>query len=112
VLGIGIGWGIATLILFFLLIPLYLFMIIPALVIVGLPGLVIFGLASLFLAQPLAVLTALILVLPPFFLIVFSPLVLLGAWEQVFLSSLWTLTYREIMALESVNLTNDLTLAG
>lgn len=112
VLGIGIGWGIATLILFFLLIPLYIFMLIPALVIVGLPGLVIYGLASLFLAQPLAVLTALILVLPPFFLIVFSPLVLLGTWEQVFLSSLWTLTYREIMALESTNLANDLSQAG
>ncbi|WP_299025670.1 hypothetical protein [uncultured Thermanaerothrix sp.] len=105
-LGLGIGWGIATLILFVLLIPLYLLLAFPALVAAGLPGLLIYGLASLFLAQPLAVLTALILVLPLFFLIVFSPLMLLGAWEQVFLSSLWTLTYREIMALESANSVN------
>lgn len=106
VFGLGIGLGIVTLILLFLLIPLYLLLAFPALIVAGLPGLLIYGLTSLFLAQPLAVLTTLILVLPLFFLIVFAPLGLLGGWEHVFLSSLWTLTYREILALETANPVN------
>jgi hypothetical protein len=37
--------------------------------------------------------------LPLFFLIAFSPWTLLTAWQMVYTSTVWTLTYREIKAL-------------
>ena len=32
-------------------------------------------------------------------MIAFSPWVVLGSWQQIFISTVWTLTYREIKAL-------------
>jgi len=107
-LGLSIAWAIITIILFLVLIPLYLFMAIPGILVGGLPGLLIYGVTSLFLPAPLAVITALVIGLPLFFLVTFSPMLLIHGWAQVFLSNVWTLTYRELLALEHINLINDL----
>jgi hypothetical protein len=40
--------------------------------------------------------------IPLFFTIAFSPWLLLGSWQAVFTSSVWTLTYRELKALPAV----------
>jgi hypothetical protein len=99
-LGVGIARVIATILLLILLIPLYIVMAIPAILVAGVPALVAFGITSLFLSTPLAAIVALVIGLPLFFLITFSPLVVLEAWLQVFKSSVWTLTYRELLILE------------
>jgi hypothetical protein len=57
------------------------------------------GLFSLFLNGYLPWVVGGVFVLPLFAVIAFSPLVLLTAWQQVFSSTVWTLTYREIKAL-------------
>jgi hypothetical protein len=101
-LGIGIGFGIAGLIVFFLLIPAYIVLALPAVIVAFIPGLAVFGITSIFASGPLAWILGVLAALPFFFLIVFAPLTLVNGWYKIYASSVWTLTYREIQALESV----------
>jgi hypothetical protein len=101
-IGIGIGVGIAGIIVFFLLIPAYIVLALPAAVVALIPGLAVFGITSIFASGPLAWILGVLAALPFFFLIVFAPLALVTGWYKIYSSSVWTLTYREIQALESV----------
>jgi hypothetical protein len=101
-LGIGIAYGIVMLIVFFLLIPAYLVLILPAAAVGAIPGLIVFGITSIFATGPLAWILGILAAIPFFFLVLFAPLSLIGGWYLVYESSIWTLTYREIKALESV----------
>ena len=101
-IGIGIGFGIASMIVFLLLIPAYIVMAVPATVVALIPGLAVFGITSIFSSGPLAWILGLLAALPFFFTIVFAPLALVSGWYKIYSSSVWTLTYREIQALESV----------
>jgi hypothetical protein len=108
-LGIGIGFGIAGLIVFFLLIPAYLVLVVPAAIVGAIPGLVVFGITSIFASGPLAWILGILAALPFFLLVVFAPLALVSGWFQIYASSVWTLTYREMKALESVALAEEQT---
>ena len=101
-IGIGIAVGIAMLIVFFLLIPAYLVLILPAAIVGAIPGLIVFGVTSIFASGPLAWILGILAALPFFILVVFAPLALVGGWYSIFRSSVWTLTYREIKALENI----------
>jgi hypothetical protein len=101
-LGIGIASGIVMLIVFFLLIPAYLVLILPAAIVAAIPGLIAFGVTSIFSAGPLAWILGIIVAVPFFFMIMFAPLAVVNGWYLVYESSVWTLTYREIKALEGV----------
>jgi len=98
-LGIGIGFGIAMIFVFFLLVPAYIILLIPAILVAAIPGLILFGIASLFVSLPVAAIIGGVLVLPLFFTILFAPLFLIDGWYQIFRSNVWTLTYREMKAL-------------
>jgi hypothetical protein len=95
-LGIGIGFGIAGIIVFFVLIPVYLVLLIPAVLVAAIPGLIAYGIASIFVSGPLAWIIGAIFALPVFFTILLAPLFLFGGWYQVYASNVWTLTYREM----------------
>ena len=101
-LGIGIGFGIIGLIVFFLLIPAYIVLALPAVIVALIPGLAVFGITSIFASGPLAWILGVLAALPFFFLIAFAPLALVNGWYKIYSSSVWTLTYREIKTLESV----------
>ena len=101
-LGIGIGFGIAGLVLFFLLIPAYIVLVIPAVIAAAIPGLAVFGITSIFASGPLAWILGLLAALPFFFLITFAPLAVISGWYKIYESSVWTLTFREMKALGSV----------
>jgi hypothetical protein len=101
-IGLGIGFGIAGLIIFFLLIPAYIILAIPAVIVAAIPGAIAFGITSLFISGLLAWIIAILVALPFFFMIVFAPLTLVSGWYVIYESNVWTLTYREIKALESV----------
>jgi len=101
-LGIGIGFGIAGLVVFFLLIPAYIVLVIPAVIVAVIPGLAVFGITSIFASGPLAWILGILAALPFFFLIVFAPLALINGWYKIYQSSVWTLTFREMKALETV----------
>jgi hypothetical protein len=103
-LGLRIAFGIASLILLVFLIPVFVLLALPGLLVALLPALAAFSIASLFTSSPLTWIIALLVGAPFFFLVVGSPLLLIGGWAQVFSSSVWTLTYRELKALEAVAL--------
>lgn len=101
-IGLGIAWIFVSIIAFFLMIPVVIVTTIIAILILAIPAMLLFGLFSLFMTGPLPWIAAGLFVLPLFALIAFSPWWLLGSWQSVFTSTVWTLTYREIKALPAV----------
>jgi hypothetical protein len=103
-LGIGIGFGIVGMVLFFLLIPAYLILLLPAVIVAAIPAGIAFGIASIFASEPLTWIVAALAALIPFFLVVFAPLTLVSGWYMIYTTNVWTLTYREIKTLEAIKL--------
>jgi hypothetical protein len=100
--GIGIGFGIVGIILFFLLIPAYVVLLLPAAIVAAIPGAVALGITSIFASGPVAWIIGAVVALPFLFLIIFAPLTLISGGYLIYTSNVWTLTYREIRALEMV----------
>ena len=101
--GLRIAWAIAF---FILILPLLIVSILTA---VGgvlaaiVPTLLTAGVASLFSAPDYwPWIFALIIGLPFFFVVAFSPIFLVSGWGLIYQSSVWTLTYRELKALDTV----------
>ncbi len=101
-LAIGFGFGLLSIPIFFLLIPIYIILAIPGAVVGAIPGAIAFGIASLFGGGPAAWIVAALVAAPFLVLVAFAPLVLIGAWFHVYSSNAWTLTYREIKTLKAV----------
>lgn len=100
-LGIGIGYAIAGFALLIILIPAFIITGLAGLIVSAIPGLIAFGIASLFTSGPLAWIIGILAALPFFFLVLGSPLLLIGGWMQIFQSSIWTLIYREFKILDA-----------
>jgi hypothetical protein len=98
-IGLGIAWVIVSAIAVILTIPVVLITSVVAAVVAAIPGLLLVGLFSLFLNGYLPWIVGAIFIAPLFFTIAFSPWILLTAWQQIYASSVWTLTYRELKAL-------------
>lgn len=101
-IGINIGYGILGTILFFLLIPLYVILVIPALIVAAVPAAIAGGLTLLFGGGPVSWLVAGVVALPFFFAVALLPLTVIGSWFTIYTTNVWTLTYREMKALEVV----------
>ena len=69
----------------------------------AIPGGIAFGISSIFASGPLVWIIAALVALPFFFTLLFSPLILFSGWAQVYGSSIWTLAYREMKALETLS---------
>lgn len=108
-IGIGIIFGIASMLFFFLLIPAYIVLIVPALLVAVIPGLVAFGIAHIFLGGVLTWIIGILVALPFFFIVLFSPLVLVEGFYKIYASSVWTLTFRELRVLQNHNVVTTLT---
>lgn len=102
---VQIGWVVATIALALALLPLTIGAMLAAAALGGLPGLLAFGLASAFLEGPVVwIVTAVVGV--PFLvgavvlasIVVSLPGLFLSGLLEVFKSSVWTLTYRELPA--------------
>lgn len=98
-IGLGIVWAIGSIILMIVTLPIVALTFIIAVFIAAIPALLLVGFFSLFLSNVLAWVFGIIFVLPLFFTIAFFPWLVLGSWQSVFTSTVWTLTYREIKAL-------------
>ena len=98
-IGLGIVWVIISIPLFIITIPLVIVTATVAALIVGLPYLLFVGIFSTFLGSWLPWAAGFLFVAPLFFTLAFSPWWLLGSWQAVFTSTVWTLTYREIKAM-------------
>lgn len=106
--GLGIGFGLAGLILFFVLIPVMAVTGLAGLLIAAIPAFLFGWLTSLFTPLWVAILVGAVIGLPLFFTALFSPFILLDSWAKIFESSIWTLTYREIKVLDSLRPQDEL----
>jgi hypothetical protein len=100
-LAVGFGVGIVTIIAFFLFIPVYLVLLIPATLVAAIPGLIVYGIASLFISTPMAAVVGALFALPLFFTVLFAPLLVFSGWYMIYDSTIWTLAYREMKALDA-----------
>ena len=100
--GVSIGWVIAMIAMTIVLFPAIILLIIVGGVLGGLPALLVGGLASLFFEGTVPWILAAVVGLPIFIMVVAVPWLFLGGLMEVFKSSVWTLTYRELRALESM----------
>jgi len=101
-IGVGIVWAVASVILFIITIPVVIVTAVIAVLVVALPFLLFVGIFSTFLGGVLPWIAGGLFVAPLFFTLAFSPWVLLGSWQAVYTSTVWTLTYREIKALPAL----------
>jgi len=95
-IGINIGFTLAIIPVVFLLLAI-------AAVIAGLLGLTVSGVASIFAADSPSLVAGLVVGVPLFFLLLVAPLVFLNGLKETFISSSWTLAYREARALGSLD---------
>jgi hypothetical protein len=103
-IGLGIVWAIASIILIIVTIPFVIVTAVIAVLVSAIPFLLFFGLFSAFLGGWLPWIAGALFVAPLFFTIAFSPWLLLGSWQAVYTSTVWTLTYREIKALPAAEI--------
>ena len=101
-IGLGIVWAIVSIVAFVLTLPVVLLTGVVGVIVAGIPALLAGGLTSIFLHGWLPWIAGAIFVLPLFFTIAFSPWLLLGSWQAVFTSTVWTLVYRELKALPAL----------
>jgi len=97
--GINIGWAI-------LMIPVGLILVLIGGLLGGGLGLATRGLTGLVMGNAGAWIAAAIVGLPIFILIIAIPMAILESFKVVYLSSTWTLTYRELRALAQLELTS------
>jgi hypothetical protein len=93
--GLQIGWAIV-------MIPVVLFLVLVGGVLGGLAGVSVGGLSGLVFEGVMPWILGFGVGMPIFILVLASPLVFLGGLAEVFKSSVWTLTYRELRALEGL----------
>jgi len=93
--GLGLGWMIVMILVTILL-------VVVGGVLGGLPALLVGGLSSLALEGAMPWILGGAVGTPIFILVVTVPLLFLGGLVEVFKSSVWTLTYRELRALEGL----------
>lgn len=101
-LGIRIGWAIVTFIATFLLIPVMILTGLAGGLVGAIPGFLVGGLVSLFAPKWVAILAGILAATPFVGILLFSPLLLLDGWMKIYESSVWTLTFREMKALEEL----------
>jgi hypothetical protein len=92
--GVRLGWGIA-------MVPVVFLLLGAGTVLGGLSEVLVGGVAGLALAGETPVFLALAVGVSIFLLVLVAPLAFLGGLREVFLSSTWTLTYRELRPVEA-----------
>ena len=97
ILMIALGLAFAV-----LMIPVILVLILAGVVIGGLPGLLVGWLASLAAEGPAPWIAGAAIGVPIFLAVLIVPALFLSGLVEVFKSSTWTLTYREVTALQTI----------
>jgi hypothetical protein len=92
--GITLLWSL-------LMIPVVLAFALAAVIVAGLPALLVGAIVGMFTQGATPWIVAAIIGAPIFILAIIIPSAFISGWQQVFSSSAWTLTYREVLALET-----------
>ncbi len=91
--GISLLWALIS-------IPIILAIVVAAALFGGLPALLVGSVVGLFAKGATPWIVAAIVGAPLFLLAVIIPGALIGGWQKIFSSTAWTLTYREVLAVE------------
>lgn len=94
--GLGLLWVIV-------MIPVFIMLVLAGLILGGLPALLVGGISSLFLTGDTPWIIAGVIGLPLFLLTVAAPALFLNGLKETFKSSTWTLVYRELQTMESLD---------
>ena len=94
VFGLGLAWAIV-------LIPVVFLLLAVAAITGGLPALLVYAIAGLVAQGATPWIAAVIVGLPIFIAVLALPLLILGGLMETFTTTTWTLTYRELLALEA-----------
>ncbi|MBN1876415.1 MAG: hypothetical protein JXA33_19480 [Anaerolineae bacterium] len=98
--GVGIAWGIV-------MIPVVLLAVLIGAIVGGGVGLLVRGLAGFFFSGAVPWVFAAVVGGPLFLLLMVIPLAFVSGLRETFKSTTWTLTYREICALENLKSRNS-----
>ncbi len=94
-LAVRIAWTLAVIPVFILLSPVILLSMVAGIVVGVIPTMLVAGIASQFVSTVFAWIIGAVFGLPLFVLVTFSPIIFLSGLVEVFISSFWTLSYRE-----------------
>lgn len=101
-LGVRIAYAILGFLATFLLIPVMVLTGLVGVIVGAIPGFLVGGLVSLFAPAWVAVLVGVLVAAPLFGILLASPLLLIAGWMNIYELSVWTLTFREMKALEEL----------
>jgi hypothetical protein len=101
-LGLRLGWMIASVPVLIVIFPIILLFLMAGALLGGVPALLVGSLLQPFLTGPFPWIVGALVGLPVSILVMITPMLFLGGLVEVAKSSLWTLTYRELRALERV----------
>jgi len=101
-IGIRLLWMFATLPVMLVLLPVTFLFIVAGAALGAVPALLVGGLLSLWFEGAAPWIAGAVAGLPVFLLVMAAPMVFLCGLVEVVKSSIWTLTYRDLRALESV----------
>ncbi len=96
-IGISLGFAIA-------LIPVAIVLIVIAFALGSVMGLTVGGVSSIFAGDVQSLVAGLVAGVPVFFIFIVAPLAFLSGLKETYVSTSWTLAYREIRALENLDL--------
>ncbi len=96
-IGISIGWGL-------LMIPVVFLLLAAGALLGGAVALLVHGLAGLVMGNLVAWIVAALVGVPAFILVIAIPASFLSGLKEVYMSSTWTLTYRELHTLGRLEL--------
>ena len=86
------------------LIPVAFLLVVIAALIGGVMGLTVGGVSSIFAGDIQSLVAGLVAGVPIFILFIIAPLAFLSGLKETYISTSWTLSYREIRALENLDL--------
>jgi hypothetical protein len=101
-IGVGIAAGIALMLAAFILIPSYVIMAIPGAIVAAVTGGIGYGITAIFAPHIWPWIIGALVALPFFFAVVFSPITFVSGWVELFTTNVWTLTYRQLKAMDAL----------
>ncbi len=101
-IGIRLAWMFAMVPVFVVLLPVTLLFIVAGALLGAVSAVLVGGLLSLWVESAVAWIVGAVVGLPVLILVMIAPMLFLGGLVEVVKSSLWTLAYRELRALERV----------
>ena len=100
-MGIRLVWVPLGLIVLILLTPVLLLTMLAGVVAGGIPAALVALIADLFASEATSWIMGALAGLPLFFLVTISPMLFIEGLLEVYMSSIWTLAYRDLRVMES-----------